>query len=62
MVILGEGCWGYNGVFGVKRVLWGVGGEKRWKGVEGVLVYNGVFGCEKGVGGIMGVRGTNGML
>ena len=42
MIILGEVCWGYNGVFGVKMVLWSVCGRK---GVEGVFWgYNGVFG------------------
>ena len=40
MVILGEGCWGYNGVFGVKEVLgtsWVVSGTKGCFGVKGVF-------------------------
>ena len=37
---IGGGCWGYNGIFVVKSVLWGVG---RREGVEGVLV--GVMVC-----------------
>ena len=52
MVILGEECWGYNGVLGVKKVLWGVGGRK------------GVEGGGRGVGGIMmclGVKRVSGV-
>ena len=42
MVILGERCWGYNGVVGVKMVL---SGER---GVKGCWGHNGVFGVNKG--------------
>ena len=46
---IGGGCWGYNGIFVVKSVLWGVG---RREGVEGVLV--GVMGCFE----VFGVKGV----